>query len=385
MIQAARLPNLVELGSLTAPAAAFLEASMCAGLNILVAGGTQAGNLKVVNTPSKAQYHLRMTAVPEGEDLEVELVLQEALEELRRVARAAGLTAEPSLGFDDETVLLRIEYPEARGFRAVEYDVEDVKPLAGVELANVRFLPDTLGYVDTATGRIEVQVRVRNMFLLQRISGYESLDVVDEPTDEDDELIHVRIDSRWRLSVERDGVTIELSPMSEEFRAIRSIATSRRPRLTTIKISGAASKTTEETIESFRTLSDAFFFDLDVRYGIVAEEMSVPRRAPGVRPRRVSLPASFPENRYLAQPVSLYRYGRSAQGLPLLSFLAFYQVLEFFFPIFSQEDVTRRVQQTLRNPRFEPPRRVRRLSSLRLRRLSGSGGERSEFALLRLV
>jgi transposase InsO family protein len=34
---------------------------------------------------------------------------------------------------------------------------------------------------------------------------------------------------------------------------------------------------------------------------------------------------------------------------------------------------------------IEPPRRVRRLSSLRLRRLSGSGGERSERLLLRPV
>ena len=44
VLKAARLADLVELGSLTAPAAAFLEASVRAGLNILVAGGTQAGN-----------------------------------------------------------------------------------------------------------------------------------------------------------------------------------------------------------------------------------------------------------------------------------------------------------------------------------------------------
>ena len=42
VLTAARLHELVELGTLTAPAAAFLEASVRAGLNILVAGGTQA-------------------------------------------------------------------------------------------------------------------------------------------------------------------------------------------------------------------------------------------------------------------------------------------------------------------------------------------------------
>ena len=42
-LQAARLSDLVRLGSLSEQAAAFLDASVRAGLNILVAGGTQAG------------------------------------------------------------------------------------------------------------------------------------------------------------------------------------------------------------------------------------------------------------------------------------------------------------------------------------------------------
>ena len=44
VLRAVRLDDLVELGSLSAGAAAFLEASVRAGLNVLVAGGTQAGN-----------------------------------------------------------------------------------------------------------------------------------------------------------------------------------------------------------------------------------------------------------------------------------------------------------------------------------------------------
>ncbi len=43
VLRAARLSDLVELGSLTPSAAAFLEASVKAGLNILIAGGTQPG------------------------------------------------------------------------------------------------------------------------------------------------------------------------------------------------------------------------------------------------------------------------------------------------------------------------------------------------------
>ncbi len=49
VLRAARLPDLVELGSLTPRAAAFLEASVRAGLNVLVAGGTQAGKTTMLN------------------------------------------------------------------------------------------------------------------------------------------------------------------------------------------------------------------------------------------------------------------------------------------------------------------------------------------------
>ncbi|GAA4731054.1 ATPase, T2SS/T4P/T4SS family [Nocardioides endophyticus] len=49
VLRAGRLGELVELGSLTPSAAAFLEASVRAGLNILVAGGTQTGKTTMLN------------------------------------------------------------------------------------------------------------------------------------------------------------------------------------------------------------------------------------------------------------------------------------------------------------------------------------------------
>jgi pilus assembly protein CpaF len=49
VLKAARLTDLVDLGSLTPAAAAFLEASVRAGLNVLVAGGTQAGKTTLLN------------------------------------------------------------------------------------------------------------------------------------------------------------------------------------------------------------------------------------------------------------------------------------------------------------------------------------------------
>jgi pilus assembly protein CpaF len=49
VVRAAHLDDLVRLGSLTPQAAAFLDASVRAGLNILVAGATQAGKTTMLN------------------------------------------------------------------------------------------------------------------------------------------------------------------------------------------------------------------------------------------------------------------------------------------------------------------------------------------------
>src|SRR5690348_5720521 len=49
VLQAHSLDELVQLGTLTAHAARFLEGAVAAGLNVLVSGGTQAGKTTLLN------------------------------------------------------------------------------------------------------------------------------------------------------------------------------------------------------------------------------------------------------------------------------------------------------------------------------------------------
>jgi pilus assembly protein CpaF len=49
VLTAASLDELVSLGTITPPAAAFLEAAVVSGLNVIVAGGTQAGKTTMLN------------------------------------------------------------------------------------------------------------------------------------------------------------------------------------------------------------------------------------------------------------------------------------------------------------------------------------------------
>lgn len=54
VVRASHLDDLVGLGTLTQQAAAFLGAAVASGLNILVAGGTQAGKTTLLNCLSSA-------------------------------------------------------------------------------------------------------------------------------------------------------------------------------------------------------------------------------------------------------------------------------------------------------------------------------------------
>jgi pilus assembly protein CpaF len=49
VVRASRLDDLVHLGTLTAACAAFLDAAVAAGLNVIVSGGTQAGKTTLLN------------------------------------------------------------------------------------------------------------------------------------------------------------------------------------------------------------------------------------------------------------------------------------------------------------------------------------------------
>ncbi|SOC55354.1 CpaF family protein [Ornithinimicrobium cerasi] len=74
VVAADDLADLVRLGSLTQQAARFLEAAVASGLNILVAGGTQAGKTTMLNCLAAAiPAHERVVTCEEVFELKVNL------------------------------------------------------------------------------------------------------------------------------------------------------------------------------------------------------------------------------------------------------------------------------------------------------------------------
>ncbi len=98
VVRASHLDDLVELGTLTPQAAAFLHAAVVSGLNIIVAGGTQAGKTTLLNC--------LLSSVPAGE----RIITCEEVFELKIAAPdwVAMQTRQPSLEGTGEIRLRRL-------------------------------------------------------------------------------------------------------------------------------------------------------------------------------------------------------------------------------------------------------------------------------------
>lgn len=138
----------------------------------------------------------------------------------------------------------------------------------------------------------------------------------------------------------------------------------------------------DAALELLEKLSNSFFFQIDQFSDVALSLLKARTRLPYRRAVRgtASLNLQFPEREYDRAPISLFWYARSAFGMPLLQFLAYYQVLEFYFPTFSQAEAKRRAQVILKDPTFRVDRDAdvgRLLAALNMKG-RGFGDERSQ-------
>ena len=90
VVSASSIDELVGLGTLTPPAARFLEAAVCAGLNIIVAGGTQAGKTTMLNCLAAA-IPVRERVITCEEVFELRLPLPDVVAMQTRQANLEGM------------------------------------------------------------------------------------------------------------------------------------------------------------------------------------------------------------------------------------------------------------------------------------------------------
>jgi hypothetical protein len=303
---------------------------------------------------------------------------------------------------DAERPSLYICIPNGRDKRRQFVGPKRAERLVAVPFEKYRLLGSYAAINNSSENYIEAYARVFSRFPglgLADLPGAEIIEAatVIPPTAEEGDAVEETVDSstererairagaRWRLRVEdaRHLWSIEFSEASDAFLALSSEVRlgvrGRRP--TTLKIQGINAPRHEDAVRWLEDISGAIFFDLDLCYGIQVGLVRVRSPIRLYRPEPLGRALSLPRLRYPSEALSLYWYGRSAFGMPLLQFLAYYQVLEYFFPVYFRQHLLRRLRQELTDPRFDvtdDAQLARLLNTMTSSGRAGYGSERDQ-------
>lgn len=285
---------------------------------------------------------------------------QALLEEFRKYAEGLSLVTHiDELEDDSRHILmrwLRVDFKNGRQTRPINLDPSGIAALQGKPLNQYVFLGDYNAFLDRSTDIIEARIASQvgqNAWREPSLAQIPGIEMLEEEGESDGEPeFYAARHSTHRLRLDSDGRSIELSPVTDVGAALLNPIGRGRRRITA-KLLGFASATHDEALSTLEKVVGALLFELDVMYGL---RLSLMRKRPGA-PRaiardRVEHSPRFPQYDYAAEALGLYDYGRSASGLPLLEFLAYYQALEYFFPSFAHAETTRALRTTIQDPRF---------------------------------
>lgn len=130
-----------------------------------------------------------------------------------------------------------------------------------------------------------------------------------------------------------------------------------RPR-PTIKFEGVKVSTHKEAKDFLIKLANTILFQIDMVTNLplhMASDREILRDLRLSRRKASESELSFksPKYEYDQEAMSLYWYARTSTNMPLLQFLAFYQVIEFYFPQYSYMEAQKRIRNVIKNPVFD--------------------------------
>ncbi|MDV7145174.1 hypothetical protein R3X27_21030 [Tropicimonas sp. TH_r6] len=273
-------------------------------------------------------------------------------------AEAAGFETDVhEFQFEDEKgVNFYIFFPAGREKRRIGLSSGNrASRLHSIEFERFSFLGGFEAIVDLKKGEIEAAISPREPFsiaALERRLGIALASGSDEEEGSDEEVA-------FALRAERpDGVSVEISRCTEELNALTTGPRART--LLSLKISLGGERKHASALKALETISNSLFFQLDVERGVALALRKTYRRHRPVRSRSSSADETtsiqFPAFEYDEAPISLYWYAKSARGMPLLQFLAYYQVVEYYFPNFSKLEAVRSARKILKHPSFRVDR-----------------------------
>lgn len=123
-----------------------------------------------------------------------------------------------------------------------------------------------------------------------------------------------------------------------------------------LRISGLRIDHHKQALSALRQFANALFMQVEIndQLPIVLKRHRPYRDDPLILKKVAVQGLSFPALNLDPAPMELYWYGRGASEMPLLQYLAFYQVLEFYFPRFADAEARQRVRRLVKAASFDP-------------------------------
>ncbi|MEK8019591.1 MAG: hypothetical protein VSS75_022175 [Candidatus Parabeggiatoa sp.] len=280
----------------------------------------------------------------EESDEQDESKLKELQKKLIDKCKDAKIKAEIK-DFSDGDTYVYVSMPNGRDKRKVSFrTIESINSAIELNFEKYIFLGDYVAIANYEDNTIEAIIRPINgmprNFLFRRIF------IENEESEEPQSII-------LKQDADEKSVVVEISEASTIIRQLVRGPFGRSGSLS-IKITGVTISQHDQSLEILKRITDSLFFQIDLQNGLALSLMKDRRavRKPGRRKPETELDLEFPKVEFDEGPISLYWYARSALGMPLLQFLAYYQVIEYYFPTYSQEEARRRIRYLLKDPTF---------------------------------
>jgi hypothetical protein len=300
----------------------------------------------------------------------------EPLEELRRRCEVAKIAVEKFDSLEDHFEL-NIHFPNGRKKREIHvYDPKCAQRILAFPFERYTLLAAYSAYLDREEGLIEALLRST-----QNVGNRAVSRVLDELMQSNADQVDF-IQMRLELKAENEAMSASIGPGSDFLSALENFRTSFP--IISIMIRGVSTKQHDQAVDLLERIANAILFQIDMKTNVplsLRKVRSLRRHPNRSQTEGSDIPLRFPRYEYDSAPMELYWYARSAIGLPLLRYLAFYQALEFYFPIYSQSDAQRRLRNILKDPLFDTNKNAdigRLLVEARSNSARGYGDEKSQ-------
>jgi hypothetical protein len=238
---------------------------------------------------------------------------------------------------------LIVQVPEERQFKKlIISDNQQLSEYEALKVYTFRFISGYNAIWSKELGVIECELeneRAAEFFEMDRI--YKMASFGSFRLDYDNGFHNEANSKRIEMPITQPGMRIEV-----------------HSRVFSIRIEGVKVDTHDEALSKLVKISNSVLFQFDMHTNI-SLRLVVEQRLFGLTPedkKDITSDISFSTVKYEydAEPMALYMYARSAAEMPLLQYLAYYQVLEFYFPVYSSGEARQKIKNFIKSPLFDP-------------------------------